>query len=255
MSRFDCHIAPSSLIFISSWHSQTVLTDFSLPLFFSNVWLTTAVSPLRPLTPLGLKKTKKTFLLQLISKTYTCAQERSPLSERLTTGWENEPASHPVGGQDSYELWAIPVCVCLWVCMCGAVIPAKTPLRTDCSAPQANLNEQVLWNTLTHTLYRNYIKSESVQQHTKYHHYGLLLYLHAWACDCVCGCVHVWNCVSSHYLDVNGCVHGQLCVLVWVWLAGFPVLFWSTVYPRWSLTRHLGILEPAPQSCPSVTDF
>lgn len=66
------------------------------------------------------------------------------LSERLTTGWENEPASHTVGnrrgGLGSSELFP-RVLVRVYVCV--VVISRTAPLSTDNSLPQANLNEQV----------------------------------------------------------------------------------------------------------------
>ena len=38
-----------------------------------------------------------------------------PLSERLTTGWENEPASHTVGGGTAmnYSRVCVRECVCV----------------------------------------------------------------------------------------------------------------------------------------------
>ena len=165
-----------------------------------------------------------------------------PLCERLTTGWENEPASHTAGGGTAMS--CSPLCVFLSVCS-SYTLKNPSEYRQQYASGQAE-GAGVLEHTQMYTLLH---RQCSVQRHTRQHRNLCLLCMRSCRislCVTVCLCVNVflnaWAQITwmftlsvttivlffllsefmKVYLDeVSVCV--CVCVCVSVCMCGWPV--------------------------------
>ena len=236
---------------------------FCCPCFSTNVWLTAAVSPLSPVSCWKRKnKNSSCSWFDRLVRVCVCVclwecvcesirrrlcDVQVPLCERLTTGWENEPASHTAGGGTAMS--CSPLCVFLSVCS-SYTLKNPSEYRQQYASGQAE-GAGVLEHTQMYTLLH---RQCSVQRHTRQHRNVCLLCMRSCRislCVSVCLCVNVflnaWAQITwmftlsvttivlffllsefmKVYLDeVSVCVCVCVCVCVYVWMARCPPLFW-----------------------------